>query len=215
MSRREESKELNRTRIRAAAEAIIRTEGIEHLSMRRLAEQADVSLRTPYNLFGSKTDILISLMQEAEAQLAPLASGKDERPVLLRLLRALDRIEAFFGSDEEYFRSIYASIMTSDHPDVRKAAVARSVEMSSVRLQQAAVAGELIEGTDAQHLGRHLAIQLLAVLGMWGSGFFSNREGFAQVRRSWLATLLQHCSETSRPLLVAAYRDALKTKANS
>lgn len=214
MSRREESKELNRARIRAAAEAIIRTEGIEHLSMRRLAEQADVSLRTPYNLFGSKTDILISLMQEAEAELAPLASGNDERPVLLRLLGALDRIEAFFGRDEEYFRSIYASIMTSDHPDARKMAVSRSVEMSCVQLQQATDSGELLAGTDTQQLGRHLAIQLLAVLGMWGSGFFSNREGIAQVRRSWLATLLQHCSETSRPFLAAAYRRALKTKAN-
>jgi AcrR family transcriptional regulator len=214
MSRREESKEFNRTRIRAAAEDIIRKEGIEHLSMRRLAEQADVSLRTPYNLFGSKTDILISLMHEAEAELAPIAAGNDQQLVLLRLLASLDQIEAFFGRDEDYCRSIYSSIMTSDHPDARKMAVSRSVEMSCVRLQQASDHGELLTGTDTQHLGRHLAIQLLAVLGMWGSGFFSNRESIAQVRRSWLATLLQHCSETSRSSLAAAYRDALETKAN-
>ena len=215
MSRREESKEFNRTRIRAAAEDIIRSEGIEHLSMRRLAEQADVSLRTPYNLFGSKTDILISLMQEAEAELALPATGNDQHSVIQQLLLSLDRIEAFFGSDEEYFRSIYTSIMTSDHPQARKTAVSRSVEMSCARLKQAADAGELLAGTDTQHLGRHLALQLLAVLGMWGSGFFSNRECIAQVRRGWLATLLQHCSEASKPSLATAYREASETKVNS
>lgn len=183
--------------------------------MRRLAEQADVSLRTPYNLFGSKTGILISLMQEAEAELAPIATGNDQHLVLLRLLTSLDRIEAFFGCDEEYFRSIYSSIMTSDHPDARNMAVSRSVEMSFARLQEAANCGELLTGTDTQHLGRHLAIQLLSVLGMWGSGFFSNRECIAQVRRGWLATLLQHCSETLRPSLAAAYREALETTVNS
>jgi AcrR family transcriptional regulator len=215
MSRREESKEFNRTRIRAAAEDIIRSEGIEHLSMRRLAEQADVSLRTPYNLFGSKTGILISLMQEAEAELAPVAAGNDQHLVLLRLLTSLDRIEAFFGRDEEYFRSIYSSIMASANPDAREMAVSRSVAMSCARLQQAANCGELLNGADTQHLGRHLAIQLLSVLGMWGSGFFSNRECIAQVRRSWLAILLQHCSETSRPSLAAAYLATLETPVNS
>ena len=34
---------------------------------RRLAEQAGVSLRTPYNLIGSKTDVLIALLEEARA----------------------------------------------------------------------------------------------------------------------------------------------------
>lgn len=212
MSRREEAKEFNRARIRAAAEEIIRTEGMEKLTMRRLAEQADVSLRTPYNLFGSKTDVLISLMEEAEFELSPLGAGDESLTIIEQLLGSLDRIEAFFESDEEYFRGIYASIMASDHPEARETAVSRSVGLACVRLQQAADNGELTPATDTNALGRHLAIQLLAVLGMWGSGFFSNRESIAQVRQSWCAALLQHCGELSRPLISAAYCAAIETK---
>lgn len=212
MSRREEAKEFNRARIRAAAEEIIRTEGMEKLTMRRLAEQADVSLRTPYNLFGSKTDVLISLMEEAELELSPLGAGDEKLTIIEQLLGSLDRIEAFFESDEEYFRAIYASIMMSDHPEARETAVSRSVGLACVRLQQAADSGELVPDTDTNALGRHLAIQLLAVLGMWGSGFFSNRESITQVRQSWCAALLQHCSEPSRPLITTTYCAAIETK---
>ena len=58
MAQREKAKEEKRARIREAAARIIRSEGIGKLTMRRLAEEAGVSLRTPYNLIGSKTDVL-------------------------------------------------------------------------------------------------------------------------------------------------------------
>ncbi len=65
MSRREEAKAENRDRILTAAAKIIRQEGFERLTMRHLAESADVSLRTPYNLIGSKTQILLGLLEGA------------------------------------------------------------------------------------------------------------------------------------------------------
>jgi AcrR family transcriptional regulator len=207
MSRREDAKEFNRARIRAAAEAIIRAEGIDSLTMRRLAERAEVSLRTPYNLFGSKTDVLIALLNEAQLQLAPLGDAAGPGSALDQLLGALTRIEAFFASDEEYYRGIYHAIMTSDHPEARKAGVARAITTAQWLMARAVERRELAAQTDSAALGRHLAIQLLAVLGMWGSGFFPNRESIAQVRRGWLAELLQHCSKDMRPSLAAAYRE--------
>lgn len=212
MSRREEAKAFNRARICAAAQDIIRGEGIDSLTMRRLAEQAGVSLRTPYNLFGSKTDVLIALLDEAEFQLAPLGAARAGGAGIAPLLGALARIEAFFASDEEYYRGIYQAIMTSDHPEARAAGVARAITTSQLLIARAAAQGELVEGTDSELLGRHLAVQLLAVLGMWGSGFFSNRESIAQVRRAWLAELLHHSSEMSRTSLAAAYREACDAK---
>lgn len=207
MSRREEAKAFNRARICAAAEAIIRREGIAELSMRRLADEAGVSLRTPYNLFGSKTDVLIALLDEAQLQLAPLGAAGGEGSAIDQLFEMLARTEAFFASDEEYYRGIYQAIMTSDHPEAREAGVARAITTAQWLTARALGQGELAPQTDSAALGRHLAIQLLAVLGMWGSGFFSNRESIAQVRRGWLAALLHHCSEQTRPSLKAAYRE--------
>jgi AcrR family transcriptional regulator len=208
MSRREEAKAFNRARICAAAENIIRTEGIDKLTMRRLAQQAGVSLRTPYNLFGSKTDVLIALLDEAEFQFDPLSAAGAEGSAMAQVLGVLARIEAFFASDETYYRGIYQAIMTSDHPEARSAGVARAITTAQLLMARPAMRGELAPHTDSAALGRHLAIQLLAVLGMWGSGFFSNRESIAQVRRAWLAELLHHASAASRPALAAAYREA-------
>lgn len=205
MSRREEAKTLNRARICAAAESILRGEGMEKLTMRRLAEVSGVSLRTPYNLFGSKTDVLIALLDEAGFQFTQLDSARADGAAIAHMLDALGRIETFFESDEEYYQSIYAAIMTSDHPEVRSTSVDRAIASARALIAQAISNGELRADTDARSLGRHLAITLLAVLGMWGSGFFTNRESIAQVRRAWLAVMLQHCSETTRPMLAAAY----------
>ncbi len=207
MSRREKAKTFNRACICAAAEVIIRGEGMDKLTMRRLAEVAGVSLRTPYNLFGSKTDVLIALLDEAGFEFAPRQAGEGEASAIADLFGGLGRIEAFIAGDETYYRAIYAAIMTSDHPEVRSTGVGRAVVSAQRLLAEAAAHGELRADTDAAGLGRHLAIALLAVLGMWGSGYFSNRESIAQVRRAWLAVLLQHCSDTAHPRLAAAYRD--------
>ena len=207
MSRREEAKTFNRARICAAAESIIRSEGMDNLTMRRLAVVAGVSLRTPYNLFVAKTDVLIALLDEAVFNFTQLGSAHADGAAIARMLRALGQIETFFDSDETYYRGIYAAIMTSDHPEVRSTSVDRAIASARVLMAQAISNGELRADTDAQSLGRHLAITLLAVLGMWGSGFFSNRESMAQARRAWLAVMLQHCSETSRSMLAAAYEN--------
>jgi AcrR family transcriptional regulator len=212
MSRREEAKAFNRALICAAAQSIIRDEGMEKLTMRHLAEKAGVSLRTPYNLLGSKTDVLIALLDEANFVLVPLGAAQDHDSVVAHLLGALNKIEAFFDSDEEYYRTIYESIMASDHPEARSMSVNRAIESTQLLLARAVANAELRPETDSRSLGRHLAIELLAILGMWGSGFFSNRESIAQVRRAWCAALLHHCSETARPPLESAYRAALETK---
>ncbi len=212
MARREEAKEFNRARIRSAAAELIRTEGIDSLTMRRLAEQAGVSLRTPYNLFGSKTDVLIALLGEVGFQLFPSISGPSSRLLIEHLQSALDGIECFFASDEDYYRHIYEGIMTSDHPDARQTGMDHTVEAAQALIGQAVASGELQQDTDVQSLGRNLAIQLLAILGMWGSGLFSNQESISQVRRGWFAVLLNHCNAASRPLFEAAYSEACEPK---
>ena len=207
MSRREEAKAFNRARICAAAQEIIRREGMEKLTMRHLAERAGVSLRTPYNLFGSKTDVLIALLDEAKFHLAPLGATRTEGSAMAHLFDALAGIGTFFARDEDYYRGIYHAIMTSDHHAAREAGVDRAVSTSQLLVEGLVASGELAPETDSQSLGHHLAIQLLAVLGMWGSGFFSNHESIAQIRRAWLAELLHHCSAKSRPSLASAYRE--------
>ena len=211
MARRDEAKAHNRSRIRAAAAELIRAEGIGSLTMRRLAERAGVSLRTPYNLFGSKTDVLIALLQDAGFQPFPENSGQDGRSLIEHLQFALTRIETFFGSDEDYYREIYEGIMTSDHREARRSGLDRVIDVVQRLIGHAVAQGELHQDTDVALLGRHLAVELLAVLGMWGSGLLSNHESISQVRRAWFAVLLRHCNAAFCPSLETAYNEACHT----
>lgn len=63
-SLRERGKADRRRRIVDAARAIIRETGETGLSMRALAERAQVSVTTPYNLLGSKGRVLEQLVDE-------------------------------------------------------------------------------------------------------------------------------------------------------
>ena len=53
IGRREQAKAERKLRIVRAARDLIRETGHTDLSMRALSKRADVSLSTPYNLFGS------------------------------------------------------------------------------------------------------------------------------------------------------------------
>ena len=61
MGVREEGKNERRNRITAAARSLIQS-GDSGFRMRALAEEAGVSIATPYNLFGSKQAILSAVM---------------------------------------------------------------------------------------------------------------------------------------------------------
>ncbi len=201
MDPREESKRQNREKIKMAAERIIRQEGMEKLTMRHLAEEAEVSLRTPYNLFGSKTEILISLMDEVAWGFGDITGGSSSRPVLERLLQLIDRMERVYASDETFYRDIYWAIMSSDQPDSRIRNTERLIALSQAAIADAIAANELDEAVDAEDFGRHLMIQLLAVLGMWASGYFDNKDSARQIKLGWCASLLAHATRKSKPFL--------------
>lgn len=52
-------------RILDAARRLLEVGGIEELSMRRLADEADVSVRTIYNLFGDKDGLIEALVRDS------------------------------------------------------------------------------------------------------------------------------------------------------
>ena len=63
--RRSRVRDRNSRRILEAAREIIEEQGLEQLSMRRLASHIDVSVRTLYNLFGDKRGLLAALVQHS------------------------------------------------------------------------------------------------------------------------------------------------------
>lgn len=79
---------LSRTRARSsrrileAARSLVQSDGLDGLSMRRLADEAEVSVRTIYNVFGDKHAVIRALVQESfEVMDAAIAASDADDPI--------------------------------------------------------------------------------------------------------------------------------------
>src|SRR4029453_19422854 len=69
MGRPREHDDTTAAALLAAAERILAEEGLQALSLRRLAEAADTTTRAVYSLFGNKDGLIVALSQRAFALL--------------------------------------------------------------------------------------------------------------------------------------------------
>lgn len=189
---REKGKDLNRAKIRDAAEAIIRKEGMENLTMRRLAQDAGVSIATPYNLFGSKAHVLVSIMVEHQMAFQFISAEDEGKPALELLMDRLDGLKTLFQRDEEFYRAVQREIMVAEDTAPSHAGLAQATLIIREYIAQAKAIGEFHEALDVDDLSHYLATILFAVQGMWASSFFSNDEAMTHIKRSWAAVIEGH-----------------------
>ena len=201
MSQREAAKDENREKIKLAAAKIIRKEGMERLTMRHLATAAGVSLRTPYNLFGSKTEVLIALLEDASASLNAGLASQNEKLVVERMIGALDDMADFVSADETFYQKIFWAVMASEQTETRFEGYERLIAVCQAFVADAVAGKELVADIDADDFGKHLAIQLMSIMGMWGSEFFDSAECASHVRQSWCSNLLTVATRKSKPFL--------------
>ena len=188
-------------RILAAADAIIRHQGVTGLTMRGLADAASVALKTPYNVFGSKTGVLIALLDRVNTDLLNDLAVAEDQPVLIGLLETLDQIRRFYARDEHYYRGIFWEIMISDHPEAKTAAHANIIAIVTDRMQTAHAAGELTTTADPIALGGQLGLNLLATMGTWAGGQLSIADTMAHTRLMWISVLLTATEAPVRDVL--------------
>lgn len=190
-----------RARVVEAAEAIIRSEGLDRLTMRHLAQTANVALKTPYNLFGSKTGVLIEILDQTSLALMQEIDTEDHRSKIIALIRTLDKLSDFFGRDETYFRGIFWEIMISNHAEARSAAHDRINAIAIFRVSEARLTGELRADIDPNVLGEQLGMNLLANMGLWAGGHGSIQETMAQTRAVWASLIHFAVADEGRPFI--------------
>lgn len=76
-------------RILDAARRLVESGGIDQLSMRRLAQDADVSVRTIYNLFGDKENLLKALVRDSFDAMDAAVGGVDAEDPIERIWQAV------------------------------------------------------------------------------------------------------------------------------
>lgn len=79
---------LSKPAIRAAALAVIDRDGLEKLSMRKLAQELDVRAASLYSHYGNKDELLTEISEEVTADIDVSGFGQDWREGLARWARS-------------------------------------------------------------------------------------------------------------------------------
>lgn len=110
--RRRTRNSLNKESIVQAALDILNEEGIDGLSMRRIAEKLDCSVASPYSHFKSQQDIIKIIISQGEAQLtetlrASRLNGKNSYEKLTLIARAY---YDFSGNNQELHKVMFNTV---------------------------------------------------------------------------------------------------------
>ncbi len=127
------------------AQALIRERGDAGFSMAQLAASAGVSPATPYNLLGSKSEILRLVVRDDFARfITRLEALDDDRP-LARLLQAADLVVIHYEADRRFHRGLFRAAFSADAPEVREMMSAEGRSLWRGFVQAAVDAGDLAD----------------------------------------------------------------------
>lgn len=170
-SRREEAKGNRRRRIVEAARALIRETGDTGLTMRAIAARAEVSLSTPYNLYGSKRAIVVAILDDAADFQERFAKFKNS-DAIERVFKALSIMLDYHREDPDFYRPLWASLLSpSDSAELQALlSTPKSVLFWRSLLGEAARQSVLRPEIDLDLLQQGLAFTFAAAMLTWVMG---------------------------------------------
>lgn len=171
VSKREASKAGRRKRIVDAARALLEEPGDATLSMREIAKRANVSIATPYNLFGSKRAIVRAVIEDAREFHERFASVKDLTGVE-QIFEALKLTLSYHVEQPEFYRTIWASLLDSTgSAELRSELITPQSEQFWVTLlTQATDEGLLTKETDVTIIQETLSMVFAGAMLKWVLG---------------------------------------------
>ena len=206
MGLREKQSGKRREQILDAARRLIRATGGTDFPMRRLAEESEVSLVTPYNLFGSKSGVLYALLNDSLERLDRAVDVRPSAKPVDAVLELAGIAADIYASDAAFYRPLIQFLLGVPDPDHRP----RSVEQSLLRWTRtvdAAVDGGLLPATvDRELLARQLLTTFVGVLEFWIQEDLDDDAFRAQSLYGSTLLVLALASPAARPRLLERLR---------
>ena len=202
MTLREKHKSERREQILDAARRLMRATGGTDFSMRRLAEESEVSLVTPYNLFGSKSGVLYALLNDSLERLDRAVDVRPSAKPVDAVLELAGIAADIYAGDAAFYRPLIQFLLGVPDPAHRPRSVEQSLERWT-RTVDAAVAGGLLPATvDRELLARQLLVTFVGVLEFWIQGDLDDDAFRAQSLYGSALLVLALASPAARPRLL-------------
>lgn len=163
----ERRQERTRRDVIGAAGTLIAEGGVEGLTMRRLAERANVAVATLYNQFGDRDGVLVAFVSSGLDQLeVELDAQPDAGPIdtTRQLFEALDEN---FAAEPAVWRPIFASLKSATGAQGMGAVGDRVVAYIESDFAKAAAEGLFVVDCDVEALARHVFNSRILRLEKW------------------------------------------------
>lgn len=209
MSSREAGKNQRRDDIVGAARALMQRSGDMGFSMRSLAEQAGVSIATPYNLFGSKQAILLAVLNDDLAEYQQALDGLEAGEIEV-LFEGITLMSAMLAREPDFYRNVICAV-SRDGPEFRYMVGGPRYLIWKRLLRQATRAGLLESQVDPDAFAIASSQLIVANVLEWAQGALSLEEMSARNQYGLALVLRAIATDASRAQLDAQMRSAEAT----
>lgn len=199
-SRREEAKNERRRRIVEAAASLVREQGFDAVSMVQIAERAEVSPGTLYNLFQTKNAIFRQVFDLDLREYERLLSQAPARDPLDRMFVAIELAASLYRADPDFYRTMARA--NGDGPDGLGSAIAEPrTAFWQTQVAEAVLQGRLRPDTNADVLGVALTQLMRGVFLEWAGRVISADRLAKEVAFGFAMALLAYATEEEAPSL--------------
>jgi AcrR family transcriptional regulator len=154
-------------RILESARTLIRRTGGTGFSMRTLADEAEVSLATPYNLFRSKGGVLYALLNASLEKVDSVADTSSSSGPVARVLEIAGNAADLYARDATFYRPLMQFLLGARDVEHRPRLLEQSLRRWTRTVQAAVRHGLLAQSVDVALLARQLMISFIGVVDLW------------------------------------------------
>lgn len=179
------------------AAQIIHESGDFDLPMRELAARAQVSLRTPYELFGSKAGIIRALLKRDQVRWRERLSSRRKGDRLDRWFGALALGVDFFGEHPAFYRALFRATMAysgGPEPEPSRERPERYHDFCRAAIRE----GILGSDVDSVLLGEALLDAFAANVRLWATSALDLETVELRVGLTWALILAGAATEDHR-----------------
>ncbi|MCG8587793.1 MAG: TetR/AcrR family transcriptional regulator [Proteobacteria bacterium] len=194
-------------RILCAARQLIARHGVSGVTMRDLADAANVSVPTLYNLFGNKETLLSAAIEDVVASCLRTAPESDGT--------GLKRVWAILGSccgaalgQPSYTRSVLRAFLApDDHTGLRESLAEELTAGLAAALAEMQARRQLAEWIDAREVAERVVSHAVSCFLAWASGAHDPERLRATIMRGSALILLGLARGRARTALETTLRD--------
>lgn len=193
-----------REKILDCAGRMIAEDGLDAMTLAKLADRAGVTIPTIHNLLGKKADILFALVDSRLALVMQTVAELDRNDAIAAVEDFVDRLICLLGTDDILFRAAFIAGERIKYFEQKSASgvFARSLEQARQICQDASARGDLEGRIETDQIAQRLFASQRLARQDWMNGYITLEAYRLQVLTGMYITLCADAAPDFKDRLV-------------